>query len=1360
MDADIVALQETRVASESIRAVSVEMSNRKRELLCGAMRPVKVAPGGVRHTAYGGVAVMVRHGIPLQEVPPSHRACIAAHKAGRYIRAQIAYGEGSTCLTLFSVYGNVDDKENTSRIMEGVFEEAAALGDVPVIIAGDLNVTPGGCGYIEAAIATGRWIDAAATAADWHGATPEDTCTAGGGSRIDYILLNSVAAAALQEVEVVHDAVVFTHRPIIVTLDLERFHQRNPTANRPRCFETGTWDDWPERKVMDLAREMVQRHYRRSDDIDAQWDSVCTAAEQFLARRGEAEPQQQQLGRGKVKRDKMRFTRAQQGDGSAEAEDRERMSLMKACRKLEQLSRSAAKKDHPSQDSVETQRLWDSARKDGRRLLPGKSDPVWNQKRCPTGEELLALRTKLRRRHDDLGKAIQKQRVRDWKERMRMYMVEKPRRVFDWCKAKLVEKTTMLKRADGTLTADLREMDSLLRDTSAWGGIFRRYADRPEPAWDVFRDRYGRYFPEPQEITVEPLTAKCLRDAIAKMGSNKAAGLDGWRVAELKALPAPILECMAATLNDVERTGEWPRAIARAAVALIPKGKGPDPLQQRPITITSVMYRAWASARLKSVSPWQDKWAHAHQHGFRGGRGTDDLLWHLGLRIEEAAMCGDTLVGATFDYKKCFDQVPQEIMLRLMSHLGLPECILRAIHGMYDGLLRRFKLPAGLGQEWKATNGILQGCPLSIIFLNALVCVWMRTVEAESGVSTAAYADDTHVLASSAPQLQNAVNITEEYSRVTGQEIHPGKSAWWCSSGTCGDAAITLGDVEIPKTEDLDCLGGRFHTKERDKPAASSTKASERFEIALRAAARVARLPLRQELKERIMVALVLAMALYGICVQFVDSGPLTRLANGIEDGIIGRNRHRMRCVPVSLGLLRKSHKVDPFVAADCKRVMTWVRMVRKYPRLRRTLDKLLTETSLRREHRRAGGPAGVLMATFKRLKWQLVSSHVVSVQGRRWDVLRVDLGVFGHMVRDAAVDARMRGVNTMENHRVSLNGINDGVDRDSTLQLLKDTKCGMNAYELGTLRHIMADAAMPGKRLKKRGISDTDICQFCEDDVVEDHRHMWYQCTAWDDIRAQFPRARETPGWSTCLRHCGVKTRADSASKTTMRELHRMMVAITLQRERASRASREEVADLERYPWDWSPAETEPCEIKLDRIRPLGAGAANWKWTHHLYLGLVWWLQQLRWANEPRMEVTSIELLIDFEVATGLNVAADIRADTRKSAAVAGRIKAAVESMEPREAQGATANGQEDEDDDDSEDRQEQDGESSEDDAPKGSHPELAKSFTFWWMLQALNNLNGGVPVIPGRTKSSWMLTPLGGKYRTGVDRRPVCGW
>ena len=45
------------------------------------------------------------------------------------------------------------------------------------------------------------------------------------------------------------------------------------------------------------------------------------------------------------------------------------------------------------------------------------------------------------------------------------------------------------------------------------------------------------------------------------------------------------------------------------------------------------------------------------------------------------------------------------------------------------------------------SNGILQGCPLSVIFINALISIWSKSIAQEvPNTSAESYADDTQAL--------------------------------------------------------------------------------------------------------------------------------------------------------------------------------------------------------------------------------------------------------------------------------------------------------------------------------------------------------------------------------------------------------------------------------------------------------------------------------------------------------------------------------------------------------------------------------------------------------------------------------------
>ena len=87
---------------------------------------------------------------------------------------------------------------------------------------------------------------------------------------------------------------------------------------------------------------------------------------------------------------------------------------------------------------------------------------------------------------------------------------------------------------------------------------------------------------------------------------------------------------------------------------------------------------------------------------------------------------------------------------------------------MYRLLRRRFKVHGCVGDDFTSHNGILQGCALSVIALNALMAVWDKLITTESECDTGLYADDSKLLARSVEQLSSGLDLSAEFSGLTG----------------------------------------------------------------------------------------------------------------------------------------------------------------------------------------------------------------------------------------------------------------------------------------------------------------------------------------------------------------------------------------------------------------------------------------------------------------------------------------------------------------------------------------------------------------------------------------------------------------
>ena len=260
------------------------------------------------------------------------------------------------------------------------------------------------------------------------------------------------------------------------------------------------------------------------------------------------------------------------------------------------------------------------------------------------------------------------------------------------------------------------------------GPIQRKYAEKEEPDEDLFMGQYGKHVRHtPMEVT--DLTGANLRARLKRMSPRTATSVDGWAAVDLKAMHLKVWDLPAELLGRVEELGVWPDRLAEGFISLVPKGEGAEALKLRPLSVLSTVYRLWAGLRLRDAMRWQESWIHAEAYGFRTGRSAEDAAAVLLTLLELARATGRSLSGNGLDYKKCFDLVPQRIALRLAQEFRMAPGALRAVRGMYRQLRRAFKVLGCLGDRLQATNGILQGCPLSVILINMLTTVWKREID-------------------------------------------------------------------------------------------------------------------------------------------------------------------------------------------------------------------------------------------------------------------------------------------------------------------------------------------------------------------------------------------------------------------------------------------------------------------------------------------------------------------------------------------------------------------------------------------------------------------------------------------------------
>ena len=138
-----------------------------------------------------------------------------------------------------------------------------------------------------------------------------------------------------------------------------------------------------------------------------------------------------------------------------------------------------------------------------------------------------------------------------------------------------------------------------------------------------------------------------------------------------------------------------------------PQGGPPGPLNTRPLTVLSMVYHLWAGVRLADAIAWQESRDDPSAFGFCPAKSALDGAAVAHVFVELCRLRGWAVTGMSIEYVKCFNLIPQAVVLALALELGMGPSTCHALGAMCKQLRRAFKVVGALGLWWRATSGIL-----------------------------------------------------------------------------------------------------------------------------------------------------------------------------------------------------------------------------------------------------------------------------------------------------------------------------------------------------------------------------------------------------------------------------------------------------------------------------------------------------------------------------------------------------------------------------------------------------------------------------------------------------------------------------
>ena len=278
------------------------------------------------------------------------------------------------------------------------------------------------------------------------------------------------------------------------------------------------------------------------------------------------------------------------------------------------------------------------------------------------------------------------------------------------------------------------------------------------------------------------------------------------------------------------------------------------------------------------------------QAGFRAGRSTVEQIFNCRILMEKHLQHQRDLFHNFIDFKKAFDRVWHDGLWQVLRKFGIEEGLVQTMESLYKNSSSAVLLNNQIGEHFKTTVGVRQGCLLSPTLFNLFLENIMRETlhDFQSTISIGGrvvsnlrFADDIDLMAGSNPELQDLTNRLTDRAGAYGMEVSTEKSKVLVNSTTGSTAHISMNGEQLEEVGSFKYLGATL-----TKDGRSTSEIKTRLAMATAAMAKLSRFwkskTISFNTKMKLFKALVLSILLYG-CESWTMTAETTRRIQTFE---------------------------------------------------------------------------------------------------------------------------------------------------------------------------------------------------------------------------------------------------------------------------------------------------------------------------------------------------------------------------------------------------------------------------------------------------------------------------------------------
>ena len=286
----------------------------------------------------------------------------------------------------------------------------------------------------------------------------------------------------------------------------------------------------------------------------------------------------------------------------------------------------------------------------------------------------------------------------------------------------------------------------------------------------------------------DAITIKELENAGARLRLGKSTGIDNTSnemiISLLETHPKLILKLFNSILQSGEIIPEW---LMGMIVAIYKDGPKMDTGNYRGITLMSCLGKLFLSilnSRLMEYVLGRDVLTDSAL-GFVPGNRTSDA--HIIIHNLINKFCHKQkakLFSCFVDFKKAFDSVPRDILLKKLLKYGINGKFFNIIRNVYLNDEACVKANGVRSTSFDINIGVRQGCVLSPLLFNIFICDLAKTLmEQENApevgplrINSLFWADDLVLFSKDEKGLQNMLNILENYCKENELTVNTKKT--------------------------------------------------------------------------------------------------------------------------------------------------------------------------------------------------------------------------------------------------------------------------------------------------------------------------------------------------------------------------------------------------------------------------------------------------------------------------------------------------------------------------------------------------------------------------------------------------------